>query len=256
MTQDSNRRPSTHRRPNRPGRNRPVLVTPAENETSEQAVQELNNTQSAEAATPMETPRGRRLPNFFSKVGKREQVQEPDVAQARLARATKGKAPAKDSQQSEEAPSAGGTPSPAKTTTAPARPRATGGFKTRYLLGIVIYLLGANLIGSYEKSYFVANHLESNLIQLGPITVTTSTLAFFATLIIMLLLLARFDLIPRSLGALTGQPPNTQNKNSRNTQNTSESVKPAPPTMKQGVKGDDDDLYREYRENQRRERKK
>src|SRR5712691_2878398 len=161
MTQDSNRRPSTHRRPNRPGRNRPVLVTSAENETSEQAVQEPS--QPAEAATPMETPRGRRLPNFFSKVGKREQAQEPDVAQARLARATKCKAPAKDSQQSEEAPSAGGTPSPAKTTTAPARPRAAGGFKTRYLLGIVIYLLGANLIGSYEKSYFVANHLESNL---------------------------------------------------------------------------------------------
>jgi uncharacterized protein YecT (DUF1311 family) len=76
------------------------------------------------------------------------------------------------------------------------------------------------------------------------------------TLIILLVVLARFDLIPRSLGAMSGQ----QSSRSGQSSSQSENTKDSQPTIKQGVKGADDDLYQEYREQQRylqkRERKK
>jgi hypothetical protein len=146
---------------------------------------------------------------------------------------------------------------PASARSAPARPRS--GFKTRYILGLAIYLLGAQLIGAYEATFLNANHMDGILFKIGSIAITTSTLAFLATLIILLIVLARFDLIPRNLGTLMGQPTSSRRTGSTPSR-TEESVKTPPPTMKQGVKGADDDLYQEYQEQrryqQRRERKR
>jgi len=92
-------------------------------------------------------------------------------------------------------------------TTQPARP--TSAFKTRYLIGMGIYLLGANFIGVFVTSFFQSNHLDSILTTFNlfgsAIVVRTSTLAYLAMLVILLVLLARFDLIPRNFSAMTGQ---------------------------------------------------
>lgn len=121
----------------------------------------------------------------------------------------------------------------------------------RYLFGILLYLILAELIGGSERSLLIANKLDKLLFQIGPLAVNTSTLAFLVTLIVILVVLARLNLVPRSLAALSGQP--TPQRRPGQSQNTSNStgVKTPPPAMKQGVKGEDDDLYQEYREQQR-----
>ena len=52
----------------------------------------------------------------------------------------------------------------------------------RYLLGMVIYLLGANFIGIFEASFMTANHLNIVLTTFklfgGTIVVSTSTLLY------------------------------------------------------------------------------
>jgi len=106
----------------------------------------------------------------------------------------------------------------------------------------------------------VANHLDDPkhpLFHLGPIAVGTSTLVYLATLLLLLVILARLDLVPRSFGAMSGQQSSQSRRGSANNQSNSEdNIKSPPPTMKQGVKGEDDDLYQEYRSNQRRAKKR
>jgi len=266
MTQEYNRRPT--RRAARTGRKRPELVTSSSMEemkdesgtlddspTLEESQQELDETALA--------PRKRKFADFFSTVGRSDktpETQETEVAQARLARATRSKgstAPKNDSNsevKEDRATAKASTP----TRTTPARPPTP--FKTKYLLGFVIYLFGAQLIGVYVRQFMIANHLEDPnhpAFHLGPLAFGPSTVLYLATLILLLILLARLDLIPRSLGALTGQQPTQQGKrNTSNNQNTSESARTPQPTMRQGVKGADDDLYQEYRTNQRRTRKR
>lgn len=274
MTQEPVRRPSTtHRRSARVPRNRPVLVTSTENEGNEQNEQVGEDSSptleeslaEVQSQNPEVAPTKRRLPNFFSTVGKRAPTQgsqETDAAQARLARATRGKvSPARSSTSSEQKSEATKEREPARTrTTQPARP--AGAFKTRYLIGMGIYLLGANLIGVSVTNFFQGNHLDSVLTTFnlfgGLIVVRTSTLVYLATLVILLVLLARFDLIPRNFSAMTGQSTSRSGRrgsSSNTNRNTSENVRNTPPTMKQGVKGADDDLYQEYRANQRRRKK-
>ena len=271
MTQEPVRRPSsTRRRSARVSRNRPMLVTSIENEANEQNGQiedETNPTledslAEVEAQNPEIAPTKRRLPNFFSTVGKRAptESQETDAAQARLARATRGKlSPARSSTSAEQKTEVTREKGPARATQ-PARP--TGGFKTRYLIGMGAYLLGANLIGVTVTNFFQTNHLDSILTSFNlfgaPIVVRTSTLVYLATLVILLVLLARFDLIPRNFSAMTGQTPSqsrSRGGSSNTNRNSSENTRSALPTMKQGVKGADDDLYQEYRTNQRRRKK-
>ncbi len=150
MTQQNSRRPT--KRAARAGRNRPELVTSTSEVKSNSSVLETDQPTEETILAPNEQPVGspsptRRLANFFSTVGRSEKsqaAQETEVAQARLARATRGKAsvPAKDSPSSEtrQPPKAN---APARTT--PARPVSP--FKTKYLLGIAIYLFGAQFIG-------------------------------------------------------------------------------------------------------------
>ena len=270
---------SVSSRRGRANRNRPVLVTSTTDaiETGDQPVEDGNATDQLIAPagdsgtdnadqTPglaaTELPRGRRLPKFFSTVGRTEQKQteqpEVDQAQARIARATAGKTKPQTKEDKQESASPPAKSTVARSTsTRPAPARPTGGFKTRYIIGMLAYLLIADLIGTFETSYLTANHLNFTLFSLGSFPVTLSTVLFLVTLIVVLIVLARFDLIPRNLAGLGSQQ-------QRKTGQTRESAEPGtprtPPTMRQGVKGADDDLYQEYRAqqryNQRRERKR
>jgi uncharacterized protein HemY len=136
--------------------------------------------------------------------------------------------------------------------------RRNSGFKLRWGFGILLYLVAADFLGVFEKNYLVANHLDSLLFSIGPYPITLSTITYLATLIIVLVALAYFDLIPRNLAALGGST--SSQGRSGQASRTTETVKQRPPTMKQGVQGEDDDLYQEYRTqqryNQRRSRKR
>ncbi len=275
MTQASDRKPlSTNRRSARAARNRPVLVAPASSDLAadtsakenvstmveENPVQEQSSDLVATAAPRKSS--GLKLPKFFSTVGKSEQApkeQGDTVARARLARATRGKLNSPPAKATDEPkPHAPGT------TARPAAPARPSSFKTRYILGMGIYLIGANFIGIFITSFFQSQHIDSVLAHFplfaGNVVIRTSTLVYLAILVILLVLLARLDLIPRSFSSLSGQAPAARGGRSSSSGGSrsdgAENIRSAPPTMKQGVKGAHDDLYQQYRANQRRERKK
>ncbi len=263
---------SSSARRSRANRNRPVLVTsasdalvePTENSNAADQLISPNGTDTTDQAaekTTVATPSARRLPKFFSTVGKTTEKPEVDPAQARLARATSGKTPAQTKESKQPVVSAPAKSAPTRTTPARNAPtRRAVGFKTRYIFGMLLYLIIADVIGSFETSYLTANHLNNPLFTIGSFPITPSVVLFLLTLIVVLIVLARFDLIPRNLAGLGNQQP-VQRKTSQS-KSTFEpgSIRNQPPAMKQGVKGADDDLYQEYREqqryNQRRERKR
>jgi ABC-type phosphate transport system substrate-binding protein len=87
------------------------------------------------------------------------------------------------------------------------------------------------------------------LFTIGPVQVYLSTVMFLLTLIVLLIVLARFDLVPRSLAPASTQPrPSSKGQAQRPSNDGSTNTQPG---MKQGVKGANDDLYQEYRQNQR-----
>ncbi|HLH62342.1 MAG TPA: hypothetical protein VKV20_11720 [Ktedonobacteraceae bacterium] len=266
---------SSSARRSRANRNRPVLVTsmsdaPIEAKDDKKAQEQLTSSDGdsdtaavnqAVEETKTTTSLPRRLPKFFSTVGKAAEKPEVDPAQARLARATAGKAPVVAKESKQQATSAPVKSAPARTVSSrsvPARP--AGAFKMKYLFGMLLYLIIADLIGTFETNYLTVNKMNYTLFSIGSFPVTLSTVLFLLTLIVVLIVLARFDLIPRNLAGFGGQQP-AQRKTSQ-TKSTSEpgSIRNQPPAMKQGVKGVDDDLYQEYRQqqryNQRRERKR
>jgi hypothetical protein len=269
---------ASNKRSSRADRNRPVLVSSTSND---QVTNDQSEVETSDATLPVEEDapttnvedaRPRRLPKFFSSLGRdtKEQTVEADPRAARIARATRGAggslASSRKVEESKatEPKSSPGKVATTKTTTRAASTSASqrpGGFKMRYILGMLFYLFTAEVIGGFEKNLLISNHLDKLLFQLGPLAVTTSTVLFLLTLLIILVILARLDLVPRNLGAFMGQP-TTRGGRPGQSQNTSESEggKGSQPPMKQGVKGADDDLYQEYREQQRylqrRERKR
>jgi hypothetical protein len=251
-------------------KNRPVLVTPSSEDqvTEEQPVEETGESaqpvEDAVSSTTVEETQTRRFPKFFSSVGKNDKsaAMEAEQTSARMARATRNAATtsAKGSTAKEEkaTPSTSANKPAPKPASARPKPRQ-GGFKTKYLYGMIIYVVVAMFVGQYERAFLVSNHMDKVLFQIGTFAVTTSTALYLLTLILLLIVLARFDLIPRSLGAMSGQQTSQSGKTSQSSSQSGTS-KGQQPTMKQGVKGADDDLYQEYREQQRylqkRERKK
>jgi hypothetical protein len=251
-------------------KNRPVLVTASSNDqvTEEQPVNETSESvepvEDAVPATAVEDTQTRRFPRFFSSVGKNDKSasMEAEQTSARMARATRnaGTTPAKSSAPKEVEPAPSTNANKATSKSAPARPQQRqGGFKTKYLYGMIIYVVVAMFVGQYERAFLASNHMDNVLFQIGSFAVTTSTALYLLTLILLLIVLARFDLIPRSLGAMSGQSTSQSGKSSQSTSQPG-TIKGQQPTMKQGVQGADDDLYQEYREQQRylqkRERKK
>lgn len=283
MSQEYTRR---QRRANRGRANRPVLVTSSDTTqstaseqqelaTSPVATETATNVTESELrnvpSVPSPAPTGqRKLPRFFSTVSKGEQesqtstAREQTIAQARIARATRGKAvatPAAQTTSTSETPKEKTVAKPATQTTARpaanARPAQTGFFKTRYIIGLGIYLLVADFVGVYEAQLLTQFGLEQRLAQFSlfglPIQVRTSTIVFLATLVLVLVVLAYFDLLPRSLSSATNRGTTGTN---RTTSSNSSAERTPQPTVRQGIKGADDDLYQAYRANQRRERKR
>ncbi|MHB8600043.1 MAG: hypothetical protein ACYDER_24935 [Ktedonobacteraceae bacterium] len=267
MIQEPGRRP--YKRANRT-KNRPVLVASTEQDAMVSQEQEdaTSTTDSAVAVeaqptTSTTTGSSRRLPGFFSTVGRKQQEEtttEADIAQARIARATRGKSPAKAANTTETTTKEATAVAKSKIAGRPAA-RTTGGFKTRYLIGMAVYLLAANFIGVILTNAFASGGIDRLLTSFnlfgGNIQIRTSTLAYLAILVVLLIALAYFDLIPRSFSALSGQKQPVKRGTSTK-QNTSDNVlvRNTPPPMRQGIKGADDDLYEEYRFNQRRSKKK
>lgn len=270
MTQGTSNR--SNKRSPRAGRYKPTLITTPENEMGDEqqeAVQEVEETTPVEETITEVAPptTSRRLPRFFSTVGKSEkeqEVSEETVVQARLARATRGKTAkaetaqaANDKEEAVEQERKAVAPArTAPTRNAPARPASP--FKMKYIIGMVVYLLGAQLIGSLEVNLFNSYHIDSTLASFNafglPIVVKTSTLVFLAILVLLLVLLAKLDLIPRSFSALTGAPPQKRGSTTSRQNNNNDVVRTPQPTMRQGVSGADDDLYQQYRYNQRRKK--
>ena len=250
-------------------KNRPVLVTStSEDSTRDESIEVASETVQPveEVATPatVEDTQPRRFPKFFSSVGKsaKNDTSEADQASARIARATRSSGTtsvnSNATKESKPEKSQSSTNKVAPKPAPKAQPKP-GGFKTKYLYGMIIYVVVAMFVGQYERAFLVSNHMDKVLFQIGTFAVTTSTALYLLTLIVLLVILARFDLIPRSLGAMSGQS-SSQSGRSSQSSSQSENAKNVQPTMKQGVKGADDDLYQEYREQQRylqkRERKK
>ncbi len=265
---------SRKRRTARAQRNRPVLVTSTAVEQKEDDVQDMSEAEMlppevAPAASASPAPmtmagRMRKLRSFLPTMGKSEQEpaqKEVDVAQARLARATRSKATtnqaagSKNDNPEVETRTTRST-SASKAGSVPERrspPPST--FKPRYILGMGIYLLAANFIGVFEQQLLRTYKLDTELTQFnlfgGIVRISTSTILFLATLVVLLVVLAKFDLIPRNLGAASGRPIQRSGQSQRAT-NSNDGDRSPQPTMRQGVKGADDQLYREYRAGQRR----
>ncbi|GAC1394455.1 MAG: hypothetical protein NVS4B11_33970 [Ktedonobacteraceae bacterium] len=265
------------RRTARSQRNKPVLVTSSNNERenveAEHSVSTATQTIAESKPLVVPTPEPieqpvRKLPRFFSTVKKSEQDSTPketkdaEVVQARLARATRGKATVEAIGTvpvvKEHKATIVESKKPAAVVAKPAATKPPSLFKTRYIIGMGLYLIAADFLGLYEQRFLTYLGLEKELTKLslfgGTLHVMTSTIVFLASLVIILVLLARFDLIPRSLGGSTkgrsGQP------QAKNNGTTTQSERVIPPTIRQGVKGSDDSLYQQYRNNQRREKKK
>ncbi|MBE3558741.1 MAG: hypothetical protein IMW89_05870 [Ktedonobacteraceae bacterium] len=287
MSQDHNETAKKARRTGRAQRNRPVLVTTRETEQSEldqqqdqsqdqpeqqanQATPTIETLPAKPASTTSTAPAPtlksrRRFAGFFSTLRKdtenteEEGPKKEEIAKARLARATRNKVSVKESKTSvqEEGKE---TKQPAKAEARPAARSSTqrpqSAFKTRYIIGMVIYLFVAQFVGVYLMQFMQNMHIDSELTRFqlfgGTVVIRASTLVFLALLIIILMVLARLDLLPRSLTAASSA--STQRKSS--TGESSESARLPQPTIRQGVAGKDDDLYYQYRLRQRREKKK
>jgi len=230
---------------------RPTLVTAHSerglDEPTQQAIEEALQPEVA-ADRP---PERKRRPGFFASIGKapKDTRTQADPQAARMARAMR-------STQTEGAPEKekARAKKPAVTSSAarPARPRS--GFKMRYIMGMMGYLLIADFLGVWIMNWMVANKLEGVIFTIGSFHVMRSTLIFLALLVVVLIVMARLDLIPRSLRAMS--EPSTPRGTTATTRGSKASessfeTKAVRPTMKQGIKGEHDDLYQEYRANQR-----
>jgi len=259
------------RRAARSQRNKPVLVTTTDNEASniEDERSSIGTaTQTIDEPNPLIVPTPepveqpvRRLPRFFSNVKKSEEdtnqkeAKEAEVMQARLARATRGKAGAEV--PTPKAVAVEGKKATPATPTRPA-PARQSMFKTRYIIGMGVYLIAADFLGLYVQKLLVSLGLENRLLTLnffgGGFPIMTSTIVFLALLVIILVLLARFDLIPRSLGGASSARGRSGQPQTRSNGTTTQGERVIPPTTRQGVKGADDTLYQQYRNNQRKKK--
>src|SRR5712692_7364138 len=190
-TQDAQQEKATqNKRSKSAGKNRPVLVTSSNDlAMTDQSVELMSDTtQPVEEVAPpttIEVSRARRFPKFFSSVGRNENdgTVEADQAAARIARATRNSAvssassrttkvskPAESQSNTNKVSTNKATPKAAPAKAAQSR----GGFKTKYLYGMVIYVIAAMLVGQYERAFLVSKNLDTTLFKVGSFAVTTS----------------------------------------------------------------------------------
>jgi hypothetical protein len=229
--------------------NRPTLITGQSDTELDEPTQQAIEEAIQPALPASEPPERKRRAGFFASIGKvqKDSSIQADPQAARMARAMRSKQP--DSAQEKEQVR---EKKPAMTSSAarPARPRS--GFKMRYIMGMMGYLLIADFLGVWVMNWMVANKLEAVVFTIGSFRAMRSTLIFLALLVVILIVMARLDLIPRSLRAMS--EPSTARKTTTASGKASVSTfetKATRPAIKQGVKGEHDDLYQEYRANQR-----
>ncbi len=271
MSQEQGTLPSIKQRRTRNRRHRPSLVTETANGELVEAG-DLADEQTATYTEPLsetvgETPeplpvvepkRSSRLPNFFSKVekGEQEEMSEADVVKARLTRATRTKAEVSSNKIEAKSNKSSSAKETAAPRSVPERPRL---FKTKHFIGMFIYLIGAEFLLPAERAYLIQAGLEKTLIPTFkifnlPISVTTSFLLNIATLIVFLFVLVKLDLLPMTFTASRVASQRAVSTR-RRTQGSNEVVKrPPPPAIRQGVQGENDDLYRAYRQGQRKKK--
>ena len=211
------------------------------------------------AIAPVATTRSPlRLPKFFSKVehDKEEVPSNTDgIVKARMARAKKSLNGKAATTTIENEPEVSAKPVvKAKPNTPAKKPQL---FKSRHIIGMVLYLFGANLLLPYEATFIKSVNLEKNIYTIPGINLvlTTSLILNIITLIVFLYLLVAFDLLPngKQLSANQSQQKNgTKTSSSRNVQDVQ--ARAPQPTIRQGVKGDSDDIYQSYRNKQRKRR--
>ena len=241
--------------------NKPVLVT-GDTEQDTTVATASTETEQEETIPVSETKVVQPRRGFLSVIGKRPESrgnQEIDATQARLARATRARkgdqqSAAAEGQQEEAQPEKKPVRAAAR---APQRPASA--FKFKYIIGMFLYLTVAELLGGYEISFVRNSSLEGVLFTFNLFgakqAIDTATIVYLATLIILLVALARFDLIPRSLTpASTSSARQTQRGTS--SQDSEPAPKFTPPPVREGVRGESDDLYRQYRDRKVREKKK
>ena len=287
MTQDSERRPTPSRRSSRTGRNRPVLVTPGEvtndaqnEQTSKVPEPAVEAVETAPQATPQANPPSwrNRLPSFFSSVGKssEDNEQQTEVGKARVARAmrekpappaTKKEQPASESRSAKPAQGRGALDRarPAASSSRAAPPARPTGLKSRHFTGLIIYLAAAYVIGIPLSYLMTTMHWNVLLFQFTvpfvnlPVPVSTTTIVYLVILIGLLVVLTMMDMMPRMTPAQPKTPP-AKGAARKTADDTDSMERPGSLAMRQGVKGENDDFYREYREQQRyqqrRERKR
>jgi hypothetical protein len=267
MSQDFNTTSKKPRRVTRAQRNQPVLVTSVASEQEEQPIEEIPTPDVEPMALVDTSPAPkRRIAGFFSTVGKEDTAtgtKETDIAKARIARATHGKTTTGKTAV-EEAPAVEKKTAVSKTGTGTrSTQKPPSLFKPRYIFGMIVYLVAADFLGTFEKNILTSMGVERVLTTFNlfgkPFAVTTSGLTFIATLIIILVVLVRLDFLPTNLNSLAGTQPAKRGTTTRST-NTRDAdgdgLRSQPPTMRQGVQGADDDLYKAYRTNQRRDKKR
>jgi hypothetical protein len=230
--------------------NRPTLVTDQSSKGLDEPTQQAIE-KAMQPAFPTSEPVERKgRPGFFASIRKSQKdvsQQQADPQVARMARAMRSKTI--DSTQEKEQVREK-KPVAASSSVRPGRPRS--GFKMRYIMGMMAYLLIADFLGVWIMNWMVANKLEGIVFTIGSFRAMRSTLIFLALLIVVLVVMARLDLIPRSLRAMS--EPSAGRKTTTTGGKASVSTfetKTAQPAIKQGVKGEHDDLYQEYRANQR-----
>lgn len=263
MSQEYNTIAKRPRRTRTP-RNRPVLVTGNEetvSPTTENLALDTNSgaNNSEVAIAPVATTRSPlRLPKFFSKVehDKEDVPSNTDgIVEARMARAKKSLNGKAATTTVENEPEVSAKPVVKAKPNAPAKKPQL--FKSRHIIGMVLYLFGANLLLPYEATFIKSVNLEKNIFTIPGINLvlTTSLILNIITLIVFLYLLVAFDLLPNGKQLSTNQSQQknaTKTNSSRNTQYVQ--AKAPQPAIRQGVKGDSDDIYQSYRSNQRKRR--
>jgi hypothetical protein len=113
-------------------------------------------------------------------------------------------------------------------------------FKPRHIIGIIIYIGAAQFATPVLESLFKGH--DAIITTIAGFAITDTILLYVAFLIIFLIVLAQFDLIP------SGKRPQHSPIN--------KSSKPLSNINKQGVQGEDDTLYKEFRLQQKKARKK
>jgi hypothetical protein len=221
--------------------------------SSPEPVEEPTPAPIAVEERPESSPR-QKGPRFFSSASKTEERTESaskaDPIAARLTRGLWGKSAESGAEKERVQEKKGATASAGSRPAASSSARPKSNFKMKYIWGMMFYLLVADFLGVWIQSFMQSHGLDAVVFTVSAFQARRSTLVFLALLIVILVVMARLDLIPRSLGAAMAGSSTTSRSTSGSKAASFERKEPAP-AIKQGVQGEHDDLYREYRQNQR-----